>query len=175
MEPKPIDIDELTKPFGPESLEQRKGAGGKMFTYVATHAVINRLNRACNYQWDFRVIRHEWVSDVLMCYGELTIPGLGTRGGYGVQRYAANSGEDLLKGGASDALKKAATQFGVGLELYGADCEDPDYVPKQQSPVRPAYHNQSQRPAPVQRPVSAGQGGYGAGAYDDRDAPPARH
>ena len=154
METKPIDIEELTKPFGPESLEERKGAGNKMFTYVATHAVINRLNRACSYHWDFHVLRHEWVSDVLMCYGELTIPGLGTRGGYGVQKYTAGSGEDLLKGASSDALKKCATQFGVGLELYGEDREAPDYAPPARAarPAQQPYHNQSQPRPQAPRP-----------------------
>lgn len=149
-----IDLELLTKPFGPESLEQRKGAGNKMFTYIATHAVISRLNRACSYQWDFHVLRHEWVGDVLMCYGELTIPGLGTRGGYGVQKYTAGSGEDLLKGASSDALKKAATQFGVGLELYGEDREDPDYTPPARAarPAQQPYHNQPQPRPQAPRP-----------------------
>ena len=140
-----IDLEMLTKPFGPESLEQRKGAGNKMFTYVATHAVISRLNRACAFCWDFHVLRHEWVGDVLMCYGELTIPGLGTRGGYGVQKYTAGSGEDLLKGASSDALKKAATQFGVGLELYGEDREAPDYTPPARAarPAQQPFHGYS--------------------------------
>ena len=149
-----IDLEMLTKPFGPESLEQRKGAGNKMFTYVATHAVISRLNRTCSYQLDFHVLRHEWVGDVLMCYGELTIPGLGTRGGYGVQKYTAGSGEDLLKGSASDSLKKCATQFGVGLELYGEDREAPDYTPPANAtrPIQQPYHNQTQPRPQAPRP-----------------------
>ena len=149
-----IDIEELSKAFGPESLEQRKGAGNKMFTYVATHAVISRLNRACSFCWDFHVLRHEWVGDVLMCYGELTIPGLGTRGGYGVQKYTAGSGEDLLKGSASDSLKKCATQFGVGLELYGEDREAPDYTPPANAtrPAQQPYHNQTQPRPQAPRP-----------------------
>lgn len=118
-----IDLNELTKPFPPEALEQRKGAGGRSFTYVSTPAVIRRLNRACGNRWDWRVLGHEWRENLLICWGELTIPGLGTRTGYGVQQINAGGGEDLIKGASSDAMKKAATLFGVGLELYGADIE----------------------------------------------------
>ena len=128
-----VDIRELTKPFGPEALETRAGPSGRSFTYVATHAVINRLNRACHYQWDFRITDQHFEGDTLVCRGELTIPGLGTRAQVGVQKIAPNGGEDLLKGAASDCLKKCASLFGVGIQLYGPDVESPDYRPRQQT------------------------------------------
>ena len=125
-----VDIAELTKPFPPEALEKREGGRGKFFTYLKTHAVINRLNRACRYQWDWRIIDQHMEADVLVCRGELTIPGLGTKAGVGVQEIRPGGGVDLMKGASSDAMKKAATMFGVGIELYGDDVEDPDYAPR---------------------------------------------
>ena len=137
-----VDIAALTAPFPPEALETRQGGGGKQLTYLKTHAVINRLNRACGYQWDWRIIEQHMEADLLLCRGELTIPGLGTKAAVGVQEIRPGGGADLYKGASSDAMKKAATMFGVGIELYGPDVESPGYEP------RPA-----QRPAYPQRPA----------------------
>jgi len=144
-ESKPVNLNELTKAFPKDALQTRQGGGGKALTYIATHSVIHRLNDATDNRWDFRLTRFELIGDTYVAIGELTIPGLGTRTGIGVQKVAERSGEDLVKGCASDALKKAATCFGVGLELYGPDYEDEDFVPangrqppKQPTPLRPA-------------------------------------
>jgi len=40
-----------------------------------------------------------------------------------VQRLEPNAGEDIEKGAITDALKKAATLFGVGLETYADEHE----------------------------------------------------
>jgi hypothetical protein len=48
--------------------------------------------------------------------GELMIPELGSRQAIGVQALDDGSGEDLLKGAASDSLKKCASLFGVSVE-----------------------------------------------------------
>ena len=156
METKTIDLDELTKPFGPEALAQREGGSGKFFTYIKTHAVINRLNRACSYQWDFRIIEQHFEGPILVCRGELTIPGLGTRAQVGVQKVSPNGGEDLLKGAASDCLKKCASLFGVGIELYGDDVEADDYTPpaRQARPAQQPYHNQTQPRPQAPRPAA---------------------
>lgn len=118
-------LDALGKPFPKNALKQRKGGGGRSFTYVETHTVIHRLNSATN-GWDFHIKDVQWRNDVLIVQGELTIHGLGTRSGFGVQQVVERAGEDLVKGAASDALKKCATLFGVALELYGSDYEAND-------------------------------------------------
>jgi hypothetical protein len=123
MPDKPVDLDKLTTPFPPNALKQRMGGGSKSLTYVETHTVIHRLNDATGNYWDFKLTRFDQVGDLYIAVGELTIPGLGTRTGIGVQRVLEKSGEDLVKGAASDCLKKCATLFGVGLELYGPDYE----------------------------------------------------
>src|SRR3990167_5360893 len=117
-------LDTLGKPFPDTALKQREGGGNRRFTYVETHTVIHRLNDACPDGWDWRIVKQEWHGELLICYGELTIPGLGTRAGIGVQKVSERGGEDLIKGASSDALKKAATLFGVALDLYGPDYEE---------------------------------------------------
>lgn len=132
-------LEALGKPFPKTALKQRKGGGGRSFTYVETHTVIHRLNSATN-GWDFHIKDVQWRNDVLIVQGELTIHGLGTRSGFGVQQVVERAGEDLVKGAASDALKKCATLFGVALELYGSDYEanEPTGAPQKatQAPQR---------------------------------------
>ena len=145
-----VDLAKLRAPFPKDAIKQRKGGGGRTFDYVETHTVIHRLNSACP-SWDFRLTRFEQVKDVYIATGELTIPGLGTRTGIGVQRVDERAGEDLVKGASSDALKKAATLFGVALELYG-----PDFASEApQVPVEPRKP-QSGSSAPTKLSSAAG-------------------
>ncbi len=92
------------------------------------HSVINRLNRATGNRWDFQVLRLWMEGKVLFAHVRLELPGLGSREHIGVQVIDANAGEDIAKGAVTDALKKAATLFGVAIELYGDDYEDPQAV-----------------------------------------------
>lgn len=128
----------LSKPFPESAIAQREGAYGKQLDYVATETVIRRLNRVAG-AWSFRRTAHEWTEPVswtdrktgeirtsrtLIVFGEMTIPGLGTRSGTGVQIVEhKNGGEDMIKGGLSDCLKNCAKEFGVGIDLYGPDLE----------------------------------------------------
>lgn len=124
--PGTVNIEELTKPFPPEAIKSREGAGKKRFDYVSVDTVIRRLNRACG-SWDWVITRVEWRDDakgsLCIVYGELTIPPLGKRSGVGVQSVSERGGEDLIKGASGDGLKKAATLFGVAIDLYGPDAE----------------------------------------------------
>lgn len=119
-----VDIAKLTAEFPPEAIKQRKGGGNKSLSYVEGHSVINRLNAATGNNWTFTVDRLDQQGDLFLAFVTLTLPGMGSRSHIGVQRFAANSGEDLIKGAITDALKKAATLFGVGIELYGDDYEE---------------------------------------------------
>lgn len=117
--------DALAKPFPKEAIKRRSGGGGKKFDYIETHTVIRRLNDATNSQWDFEIVDTTWFPDKITVVGRLTIPGMGSRDGTGVQEIRENAGVDLIKGAASDALKKAATLFEVALDLYGDNYESP--------------------------------------------------
>jgi hypothetical protein len=143
----PINLDVLTRPFAPEQIRQREGRGGKMLDYLETHAVIARLNEAFNGAWSFEVLDFKTMEGEIVVHGKLTAVGV-TKTQFGsseVHRLKGQDGEkgapvsigDDLKAAASDALKKCATLFGVGLELYRrAD--------------RPAQRPPAARPQPAQ-------------------------
>ena len=115
----------LTRAFTPQQIKTRPGQGGKSLNYIETHAVIARLNEAADFEWSFEVVKHDVLADEVIVLGKLTIDGISKMafGGSSVTR--DNSGKeaslaDDLKAAMSDAIKKTASLFGIGLELYGA-------------------------------------------------------
>jgi hypothetical protein len=119
----------LREKFSKSAVKQRSGGGGKELDYLEGHTVIDRLITATNNLWSFSILQsdvREWgttskgeqqylVRDLV----RLFIDGLGYRDAWGVQIVTQKSGEDMWKGAQTDGLKKAASLFGVGLELYG--------------------------------------------------------
>jgi hypothetical protein len=153
-----VDRTKLTAPFPREALKTRQGGGGRSLTYVEGHTVIHRLNDACgDAGWSFSILREWQDGDILKALVELTLPGLGARQHIGVQKIDARGGEDLHKGAVTDALKKAATLFGVGLELYGPDYEGGEVSrPQASRPAQaPPRHEQAVRGS-ERPPVTAG-------------------
>ncbi len=140
-------LQRLKEPFPPEALKTRKGAGNRSFTYIEGHAVINRLNAVTGGRWDLQVLKIWDVGDLMLAQVKLSIPGLGEREHIGVQKVDPKAGEDIVKGVITDALKKAATLFGVGLYLYGSDYERDDYA----EDVPPTPQERERRMAPVHR------------------------
>lgn len=146
---------ELLKPFPANAIQTRTGTG---WQYVQAHTVIHRLIDATGnaYDWivksvDYRPYgKTELKSDgsggndrtLIIVRGELTIYGLGTRSGVGVQVVTSETGgEDLWKGADADAMKNAAKNFGVALGLYGPDYEAGEVATSIES--APAYSNDS--------------------------------
>ena len=160
----PINLDVLTRPFAPEQIRQREGRGGKMLDYLETHAVITRLNEAFNGAWSFEVLDFKTMEGEIVVKGRLTAGGISKEqfGSNEIHRHKGQDGEkgaplsigDDLKAAASDALKKCATLFGVGLELY----RDRPH----QQPVR------GQRPTST----SAGPARSGSGSAQQADRRP---
>ena len=125
-------LDLLGRRFRPEVIQTRK-IGGRQVSYLPVTAVTERLNKACN-SWNFRIVSRDnqmmqlnrWNETtrrseprevmVSVVVGELEIPELGVRQAIGVQALDDGSGEDLVKGAASDSLKKCASLFGVTVE-----------------------------------------------------------
>lgn len=127
----------LQEEFPRDAIKRREGAKKRWFDYVEGYTVIRRLIKATDNQFDVRVINLDRVGDLVTATVELTIPGLGSRQHIGVQMFKAGSGEDLIKGAVTDGIKKAATLFGVALELYGEDYEaadEPTSEPSKQAP-----------------------------------------
>jgi hypothetical protein len=146
----------LSVPFPAAAVKQRKGGGGKMLSYLAGDTVIRRLNAVAGrfaISWSFEVQREVQEANLLLCIGRLTFGPLGYRDAKGVQRIDANGGEDLHKGAITDALKKAATLFGVGLELYGEDFEAGHSEPADTSTTSEEIKAHNARIAPKAEPA----------------------
>lgn len=135
--------DILTRAFPPELVKQRQGQGGRMLSYVETHAVIARLNEGCD-AWSFEVVEHQIVGEEVIVIGKLVADGVTKMafGGSAITRDRdgrAVSVADDAKSAASDALKKAASLLGVALELYGVRSTEvvPARVARAPSPESP--------------------------------------
>jgi hypothetical protein len=162
-----INLEVLTRPFDPAQIRQREGRGGKMLDYLETHAVITRLNEAFNGAWSFEVVDYKTMEGEIIVQGKLTAGGqvkaqFGSadihraRGEDGQKGAPVSIGDDL-KAAASDALKKCATLFGVGLHLY--DRPQAAQRPAQQRPAGQADRRAGPGQNGQQRPVS-GNGTY---------------
>lgn len=153
-----IDLDILTRPFPPSAVKQRAGGGGKMLDYVEGHTVIHRLNEATGNTWDMAVksINRQDLGNgqsLMTAHVAITIPGLGTREHIGIQE--VRGGGDLVKGCVTDALKKCATLFGVGLELYGPDYEAGETDAAQAPRPAPRQAQAAPRPYPAASAAAA--------------------
>lgn len=160
----PVNLETLTRPFVSSQIQSREGRGGKMNSYLETHSIITRLNEAFSGAWSFEVeVMAFPVSDAqILVKGRLTAGGV-TKEQYGaneIDRRKGQSGEqgapvsigDDLKAAASDALKKCATLFGVGLELYEKKSQGTQR-PAPAGPARQAGQATGERPTPWRPPA----------------------
>lgn len=150
METKNLEV--LTRPFEAGQIRQREGRGGKMLDYIETHAVITRLNEAFGGAWSFEVAEYKSMEGEVVVQGRLTAGGQ-IKEQFGSAAVARNKetgkpiciGDDL-KSAASDALKKCATLFGVGLHLYDkAPAQAPEGRNGQAHRYRPACAKHADR------------------------------
>ncbi len=156
-----INLDVLTRPFDPSQIKQREGRGRKMLDYIETHAVITRLNEAFAGVWSFEVVDYKSMEGEIVVQGKLTAGDV-TKMQFGSSEISRRKDDgkpvsigDDLKAAASDALKKCATLFGVGLHLYDKPAQN--RPPQQTRPQAPAQHpgpdaaSNSRTHAPVHR------------------------
>ena len=139
----------LEHPFDPSLLKTRRGAFGQSIHYVEAVEYIRRLNEAFEGEWSFEVVFYQVLDTEVLVMGKLQAGGVSKTafGGSSITT-ARNNGKPLsiaddLKSAATDALKKAASMFGIGLHLYSSD-------------ARPAAQN---GPSQVIRHPAAGNGG----------------
>lgn len=136
-----MNLELLNRPFSSQQIKKRKSSTGFTLEYIETHTVITRLNEVFAGQWGFKILDHKFLDDDVVVLGELTAEGIVKQqfGSCELSQEAEDgmvlSMGDALKSAASDALKKAATLFGVGLHLYGANLSTPDHLPDR--PVEP--------------------------------------
>lgn len=115
----------LSAPF-PKEVERQLNKGGATLTYIAVSEVIVRLNEVLGvFGWSYTIIecsRDTLDPDFLVAHVSMTVGDV-TRDGVGGQKINRNKAAEILdlgddyKGAVSDALKKAAQSFGVGLYL----------------------------------------------------------
>ncbi len=115
----------LSAPF-PKEVEKQLDKGGATLTYIPVSEVIVRLNDVLGvFGWSYTLVKCErdvldpdfLVAHVSMTVGDITRDGVG---GQKIKRMKSGDIVDLgdeYKGAVSDALKKAAQSFGVGLYL----------------------------------------------------------
>lgn len=134
-------------------IQQREGAGRQKLSYVSGNFVIDQLNRAFNYAWSWSVdecwvqdgvprVKRDYQTGketvtpqgpVAHVKGTLTAMLKDENGVYieikktatGSKSIIGNQSEQesIFKSAGTDALKKAASLFGIGAQLYRDDKE----------------------------------------------------
>lgn len=135
----PIELNKaqisfLTQKTPAEHIKNRPGPGGKAYSYVEVGHVINLLNQAFSYNWDFRIQDQQVGNKQVWVRGELTVrigPISIIKAQYGGADIKMNkvtnqplSIADDLKAAASDCLKKCSSLLGVAADLYWRDLDD---------------------------------------------------
>lgn len=117
-----IDFKKLSEPFAPEDIEWRAGATNQAKTkalalaYITSRAVMNRLDEVCGPE--------DWQDDFRAGPDGGVLAGIGIRvNGEWIWKWdgAENSNIEAVKGGLSDAFKRAAVKWGIGRYLYSLD------------------------------------------------------
>ena len=134
----------LSAPF-PKEVERQLDKGGTSLTYIPVSEVIVRLNDVFgSLGWSYTLVKCErdvldpdfLVAHVSMTVGDITRDGVG---GQKIKRTRAGEILDLgdeYKGAVSDALKKAAQSFGVGLYLARGHSSPASMQTRQQGDTR---------------------------------------
>lgn len=152
----------LAKPFDPRLIRQKPGQGGRKMSYIS-HAIITERLSEVDPNWTFRPIATYTYADPntgrLHCEGvevELTVCGVSRVEAGGPTRQDGFPNE--IKNAYSDAIKRAAMRFGVGLSMWDSlvDAEfDDDYddaPPQRPLQATSAPVRNGSAPARVQTP-----------------------
>ena len=136
----PAVTQELDTPIEPALVSQRKGRGGKTFSYIEGHTVIDEANRVFGYGgWGYELsgdVALREIDSVDSKTGEIrrirayaatvrvTVLGAPPRmdiGFHAVVEDNADGHETAIKGAVTDGLKRALRSFGArfGNALYG--------------------------------------------------------
>lgn len=153
----------LTEPFPTDAIEEK---GGK--PYLPHEVVRQRLIEATGNCFDWSIdqvlFRDDGVTRrpadrttgeirkpmSMVVIGTLTIPGLGSRAGIGAHPLDEGAGEDAAyKSAESDALKRAAMAFGVGLRQLYIDKATPGRSTRRDAPQSRPNNAPIRQPAPI--------------------------
>ena len=150
------------------------------FTYIPWQNVVSRLNEVVpGWEWEFvgsKEVQMQGRNGPFLAQqfiGKLTIPGIGSRVGVGSAKIG--DGEDDIKIASTDALKRAAALFGIGLYLRGQEDENRQQQGQyQQHAPQGHYQQQVQNPQypPHQQQRPPQQQSFGGGNWDQQQYPP---
>ena len=123
----------LKRPFPIHKLKWRKGGGGKELVYITARDVMDRLDEVCGvFGWQSNF---DYIGDRMICKLSICLYSKGQEvGEWGREWITKSDGADDsniegAKGGISDALKRAAVQFGIGRYLYHPNAFDSNKNP----------------------------------------------
>jgi len=165
-------LSALSEPFDP-SVEKQLKKGGASLTYIPVSEVITRLNRVLGVDmWSYHIVscaRDSLDPDYVVAHVRLTATFVPTddapaltvvKDGIGGQKIKRTKNGDIvdlgdeMKGAVSDALKKAAQHFGVGLYLarseesmsleYAQDTAEQPISPEHFEKLREVLNSQPQ-------------------------------
>jgi len=165
-------LSALSEPFDP-SVEKQLKKGGASLTYIPVSEVITRLNRVLGVDmWSYHIVscaRDSLDPDYVVAHVRLTATFVPTddapaltvvKDGIGGQKIKRTKNGDIvdlgdeMKGAVSDALKKAAQHFGVGLYLarseesmsleYAQEAAEQPISPEHFEKLREVLNNQPQ-------------------------------
>jgi hypothetical protein len=116
-------MEHLKKRFDISDHEVRKGTRGKWYVYIKKEAIIHRLDDVAPMDWHTKIESSMRVEDRVEVIMSMTIAGV-TRCYNGVAEDNRNQSGVLFplntaKAAATDAFKRVASMFGVGLYLQG--------------------------------------------------------
>lgn len=124
----------ITQKTPPQFIKRRPGPSGTVLDYVEIGYVVNILNQAFGWDWDFRIMEEQIGNKQVWVRGELTVRPQGraiTKAQYGGSDIKFNraTGEsvsiaDDLKAAASDCLKKCASLLGIAGDVYWPDLDN---------------------------------------------------
>ncbi len=115
-------------------IKTRPGPSGAPVQYVEVGYVINMLNEAFGWDWDFKVVdqgigkKQVWVRGELAARVNNRVIIKGQYGGADI-KFNKNTGNpvsiaDDLKAAASDCLKKCASMLGIAGDVYWPDLDN---------------------------------------------------
>ena len=149
--------DALRQPLDPALVSERKGRGGRRFSYIEGHTAIDQANLVFGYGgWGYELVGEVTLREfksgaAYSATVRVTVPGAPSRTDVGFQPVSDDSAEGhetAYKGAVTDALKRALRSFGdrFGNGLYGDPPTSTGHERRQPQPRQPR-----QEPAPNRR------------------------
>jgi hypothetical protein len=162
-----MEKEVLDKLYAPLPVKERDGAAGKKFKYVASEAVIDRMNRVFEGNWSVEILDKEVIQDQILIKVRVTIKDSGNFN-HVQEAYASHqlakytdgpkAGQIIDAGNSfrsatSKAIKAAVARWGVGLYLEEEEDHDPAARPVFSAPKN--GFNSAQKTAPIQHVATA--------------------